>query len=282
MGVTMRKGAKVARETLAAPKPTITLTADEKAALLDDPPAVASRITRLVAHALKTKNPMIAPQIDRVMRRRLALSRLEFRALRAAIWEENKNSTLVDMKRKLESYMEDPTLLIGKADGHLTWIENASPEEIADAARKLPEVFVEMECILDKAGEGHPHGAILEGGMTHVRRQIIAAFLDELARREPDLAERSERVKQRLLALSPIRMRALRAAMWQAKAEKQLTAIQTKMESWHKEPAARLDRLEQHLDNVETLSARAVEEQASQMPKVYVELEEMLESHIAL
>ncbi|MBU6428770.1 MAG: hypothetical protein KGR26_07170 [Cyanobacteria bacterium REEB65] len=273
-------------------KPAEPLTASECMAILDEPPVLVSRMLRMTFAALERRNPLLQVQLRRVQRRLLALNRLEFRALRAGWWEEQQEQTLAEMVAVKESYIQDPTLLIGQLDGRLTWIETATQEQLAAEARKLPGVVLQLEGVVDLAGHRmhhpgacphrerdgrHEHAAgapTVEGGFEPIRRQIMAAFFDSIAWQHPDAQEEIERAKQRLLALSPIRLRALRASLWQAKRDKPLSSIVAKLESWFDHPTDRLPHLEKRLDAVEALTSEALEEQAALLPRIFVAFEE--------
>lgn len=290
----------MATKSAKAPQEAVErLSRQEHEATLQGPPELVCRLIRIAYGALEARNPLIKPQINRIKRRILALDRLEFRAIRAALWEESRDRTLDEMRERIEAFNEDPTLLIGRADGHLTWIENATAAQIAEQARKLPEAIVRMEQVADLAfhrataarshaacGHDGEHSHLLAQGqpldLEQIRRLMITALCDTIACREPDLAPRVERAKQRLLALSPVRMRALRATIWQAKHDKPVSTILTKLEGWFERPAERLDHMEQRLDAVEGLSSRAVEEQAALLPRTFVALEEEITQRMAM
>lgn len=238
-------------------------------------PPIVTRMVLRFFRALASRHPFLQAQLARTRRRILALSLLEWRALRAGFLKDYRNQTRSQMTYKLENWIEDPTGLIESLDGRLTWIEGATDEQLAEEAATLPRAQVKLEEVLENAS----HKLSAQGFDGHVaRRVMIAALFEKIAERSPNLSDRIEQVKHRILALGVARALALQAADWQETKEMTIEQLQKRFDEFLEHPGELLATIEQRLDAVEAYSSEEIEEKAASLPKVFMRLRELMES----
>ena len=88
--------------------------------------------------ALAAKDPAIKADLDQLKTRMMALTKEQMKALHALMWEENKNTTLDQLRLKMQGFLDAPSTFVAHAKAHLDKLQAMSSAEITAMADKFP------------------------------------------------------------------------------------------------------------------------------------------------
>lgn len=253
---------------------SIHVPEEAREAMISEKPVLITRIYLKLFQALEAQNPFLATPLGRIKRRLLALNRLEFRALVAGFWKDEKHRTLSAVMNQREKWLSDPTGLIESLDGRLTWIEGANPAQLAEEAAQAPSIYAKMEEIFDIAARTLP---VMGGSLQDTEHEIITAAFGVMAGKPHAEVDRLMAIKNRVLAMAPNRRLAMRAAAWHEMKDQTLEQVMEQYAVSFADPSGKLAAIEQKLEAAEALTCQEIDAQITNMPGFTTALRTMLE-----
>ena len=107
-----------------------------------------------------------------------------------------------------------------------------------------------------------------------MRSHRITAIMNALAARHPKSAEAIGQMKDRLLGLTEVQIKALRAGIWNQMKDKTVEQVHRQSLAMIDDPDRLLGFLDKQLDALEELDTKAVAQQAATLPEELERLEE--------